>query len=172
MELIFWSYANLAMAQDGVERHIDKYDRLSFMIRARLYKGLTSGKMQIHSLFDDEKYKIANGAKCVYCGSMDNLSVDHIIPRKAGGSDSSDNLVCCCKACNSSKGDRNMMNWFTAKELFPPLLVLRRYLKLEFQYFDEKNLLGEEISSFDWSATPYSAKDIPVDYPHPSFLKL
>lgn len=61
-ELIFWSYANLEMAEDGVKRGIARYDRLSFMIRSRLYKGLTSGLMKIHSLFDDERYKILNGA--------------------------------------------------------------------------------------------------------------
>ena len=45
---------------------------------------------------------------CVYCGFdgrlFDNwmqLSIDHVIPRKDGGSDDEANLVTACRACNS-----------------------------------------------------------------------
>ena len=70
-ELIYWSYANLAMAHDGIVRGLPTYDKTSFIIRMRLYKGLLSGKMQISSLFKDERWKMENGARCVYCGSTD-----------------------------------------------------------------------------------------------------
>ena len=95
-ELIYWSYANLAMAHSAVERGVDTYDRTSFMIRSRLYKGLTNGTMQIRSFFDDERYKLENGTHCVYCGSQTNISVDHVFAKAHEGVDSSDNLVCCC----------------------------------------------------------------------------
>lgn len=171
-DLLFWSYANLAMAQDGVSRGIDRYDRTSFMIRSRLFKGLSSGTMQIHSLFDDEKFKIVNGARCVYCGRTDSLSVDHIIPRHSGGSDSSDNLVCCCKTCNSSKGDRNMMEWYRSKDEFPPLMFLRRYLKLVYQLCLEKDILDEPCDNLDSLSLPFRRADVPTDFPGPGMLKL
>lgn len=45
---------------------------------------------------------------CRYCGfdgsSFDNwlqMSVDHVKPVSQGGGDGKDNLVACCKACNS-----------------------------------------------------------------------
>lgn len=171
-ELVYWSYANLAMAQDAVERGIEKYDRLSFMIRSRLHKGLSSGSMQIHSLFDDEKFKVINGARCVYCGCDNNLSIDHLFPRISGGSDSSDNLVCCCKTCNSSKGGRNMVEWFASNESFPPLMILRRYLKLVYQFCLEKDILGEDSSAIDSSGLPFRSCDIPVNYPAPKSLRL
>lgn len=171
-ELIFWSYANLAMAEDGVKRGIARYDRLSFMIRSRLYKGLTSGSMKIHSLFDDERYKILNGARCVYCGSEGNLSVDHMIPRASGGSDSSDNLMCCCKKCNSSKGDRNLIEWYEVTGRFVPLRLLRRYMKLVFMFCQDNGLLDEDVGSLDGRALPFSVKTIPVDFPNPDQLEL
>lgn len=45
--------------------------------------------------------------KCAYCGRSDlPLTIDHILPRARGGSDSWENLVCACTICNNKKGDR------------------------------------------------------------------
>ena len=98
-ELIYWSYANLAMAHDGIAKRLPTYDKTSFIIRMKMYKGLLSGKMQISSMFKDERWKMENGARCVYCGSTENLSVDHLFPRIKGGADIVENLVCSCKSC-------------------------------------------------------------------------
>lgn len=42
---------------------------------------------------------------CQYCGAPAE-HVDHIIPRRRGGSDDEDNLVAACARCNLSKGAR------------------------------------------------------------------
>ncbi len=47
-----------------------------------------------------------DGNKCVYCGSAENLCIDHILPIAQGGTDHVDNLACSCKACNSGKAGR------------------------------------------------------------------
>jgi len=48
-----------------------------------------------------------DGFNCVYCGSHHSpLTVDHIIPRSRGGSDSWENLACACVKCNNRKGSR------------------------------------------------------------------
>lgn len=44
---------------------------------------------------------------CVYCNSTDNLSLDHIIPRIKGGSNSERNLITACVSCNSERQDRD-----------------------------------------------------------------
>lgn len=44
--------------------------------------------------------------RCHYCGSHERLTVDHKNPMSLGGSDDDDNLVACCKSCNSSKGTK------------------------------------------------------------------
>lgn len=45
--------------------------------------------------------------KCSYCGRGDlPLTIDHVVPRAKGGSDSWENLVCACTLCNNKKGDR------------------------------------------------------------------
>jgi len=39
---------------------------------------------------------------CQYCGSVAD-TVDHVLPRKLGGSDEATNLVACCRSCNIEK---------------------------------------------------------------------
>lgn len=46
-----------------------------------------------------------DGNACVYCGSSDDLTLDHDIPQSMGGSDEVDNLVTACRPCNASKRD-------------------------------------------------------------------
>jgi 5-methylcytosine-specific restriction endonuclease McrA len=46
---------------------------------------------------------------CQYCGMpfpLQELNLDHVIPRRYGGSSSWDNVVCCCVSCNRQKGGR------------------------------------------------------------------
>lgn len=155
-----------------VKRGVDKYDKTSFMIRSRLYKGLKNGNMHVRSFFDDERYKLKNGACCVYCGSLTNISVDHMLSKAHGGSDCSDNLVCCCRHCNSSKCDSDLMEWYNARNDFPPLLVLRRYLKLVYQFCISENMMGCSIEMSDDSEWPFKLKNIPTDFPSPDRLKL
>ena len=51
-------------------------------------------------------YKEANG-KCALCGremTLDQVTLDHIIPLAKNGPDRVDNLQICCKGCNLLKG--------------------------------------------------------------------
>lgn len=43
---------------------------------------------------------------CLYCGSREKLTIDHVIPRSRGGDDSWENLVSACTSCNHRKGNR------------------------------------------------------------------
>lgn len=52
-----------------------------------------------------------DGFKCVYCGSQENLTLDHKIPQSRGGSHDPENLATCCSTCNSSKGAKTPQEW-------------------------------------------------------------
>ncbi|OKI16598.1 hypothetical protein A6A07_11360 [Streptomyces sp. CB03911] len=47
-----------------------------------------------------------DGHRCVSCGAVDDLTLDHIYPWSLGGSDTVDNLRVLCRPCNSRKGDQ------------------------------------------------------------------
>ena len=54
---------------------------------------------------------------CQYCGSPDNLTFDHVLPRRLGGQSTWENIVAACSPCNLKKGGR------TPKQAGMPLLV-------------------------------------------------
>lgn len=48
---------------------------------------------------------------CQYCGEVFNqqeLTIDHVIPRMAGGKTNFENTVTCCKPCNHYKGSKHI----------------------------------------------------------------
>ena len=47
-----------------------------------------------------------DGYRCRYCGSTNDLTLDHIVPVSRRGDNSSSNLQTLCRSCNSRKGAR------------------------------------------------------------------
>lgn len=41
---------------------------------------------------------------CAYCGSTNNLTMDHKIPLALGGPDCKENIIRACRPCNRAKG--------------------------------------------------------------------
>lgn len=66
-----------------------------------------------------------DGWVCSTCGKAlegDDATVDHVIPKAAGGTDDTSNLVSMCRTCNASKGDRPApvlvrVNWTNSRWL-------------------------------------------------------
>lgn len=52
----------------------------------------------------DKKF-IQSIEMCMYCGSYDNLHIDHIVPPKIGGDSRRSNLTRACNKCNARKSD-------------------------------------------------------------------
>ncbi len=169
-ELLHWSYANLAMAHSAITSKAEGYGRTHFMIRARLYKGLNAGTMNIGPLADDDRLKMILPQACCYCSSREHLSVDHLIPTKKGGKNAGDNLVWACRACNSSKCATDALDWLAQRNQFPPLLLLRRYLKLAIELCREHDLMETPLG--EAPELPFSLLAVPLSYPKPGQLTL
>ena len=58
--------------------------------------------------YNSQAIKIREQRVCFYCGKLiknkKDLTLDHILPVIQGGTNSPDNLVCCCSRCNEIKG--------------------------------------------------------------------
>lgn len=58
-------------------------------------------RLSRHSVLARDNYT------CQYCGCRGrDLTIDHVVPRWAGGPHTWDNLVACCRRCNLKKGDK------------------------------------------------------------------
>jgi 5-methylcytosine-specific restriction endonuclease McrA len=64
------------------------------------------------------KRKRAKGI-CFYCKRKfpaRELTMDHIVPVSKGGKSTKNNVVPCCKTCNSEKKSRLLMDWQPAAD--------------------------------------------------------
>lgn len=50
---------------------------------------------------------------CNNCGQTGNIHMDHVIPISRGGTHGEGNLQPLCQRCNTSKGNKFMMEWIT-----------------------------------------------------------
>lgn len=48
---------------------------------------------------------------CNYCGTTEDIQVDHVVPLSKGGRNSIGNLAPCCASCNRSKRDMFVTQW-------------------------------------------------------------
>ena len=77
---------------------------------------LNSRKYRAHK----ERVFARDGRICRYCGSDDNLQVDHIISRKNGGTHDLENLQVLCRNCNLRKSSKDEGS-FLAQAATPPV---------------------------------------------------
>jgi len=94
------------------------------------FKKLREGEITISDTIREWEKEQRLPKECVFCGALDNLSTDHLIPKNRGGDDSADNLVIACKSCNSSRGDKGIFEWLGLKKKDNlHRLVAGKYLK-------------------------------------------
>ena len=70
-----------------------------------------------------------DGHVCCYCGrdeqtiiaecdrNWDMLSLDHIKAHVDGGNNEANNLITCCRSCNSSRGSKSVLEFAAYKEM-------------------------------------------------------
>lgn len=160
-QILFWAYANLAAYQVALEQKPPQYCKAAYMVRSKLYKGLCSGKTRMSSMYQNERVKLSNVERCAYCSAENMpLTLDHLFPKSKGGSDSGDNLVYCCKSCNSSKGNKDYFSWIKETGRVLSCNAAERYLKNAYAHCSEKDILSLSPERLN-EKLPFSLKDIP-----------
>jgi len=79
--------------------------------RKALKLGATVGQVDEQRVFE------ACGNRCVYCGSTEKLTLDHVIALSKGGAHAESNLVAACLSCNCSKGARPVAEWLATRPM-------------------------------------------------------
>jgi len=71
-------------------------------LRHHVKRPLPELKLSRRSVFARDNFT------CQYCGSQGkDLTIDHVVPKRYGGGMHWDNLVACCRRCNTKKGDKS-----------------------------------------------------------------
>ena len=83
-------------------RTISRDYKFPSIIRLHRYVSIPYKRVNLsrHNIFKRDQLK------CVYCGSTDHLTIDHVVPKSMGGRDTWDNLVTACQRCNAEKGSK------------------------------------------------------------------
>ncbi|NJN27463.1 MAG: HNH endonuclease [Cyclobacteriaceae bacterium] len=103
--LVYLNKAELIKSNSGLAFHtIDKSYDMPAVIKINRYvnvpfKGVVLSRENVFK---------RDGFTCQYCGTNQDLTLDHLIPKAKGGETKWNNLVTACKKCNSRKGDFNL----------------------------------------------------------------
>jgi hypothetical protein len=57
-----------------------------------------------------------------------------------------------------------------SKNQFPPLMILRRYLKLIIKFCDKENLMDVAIEELHNQNYPFKIELVPINFPKPNLL--
>ena len=115
----------------SIIRRIHLVGKENFGFIMNRYRKLRSGEIEWSSSIREWLREKESPDRCIYCGSMERLTVDHMIPTSRGGPDHPDNAVMVCSHCNSSKGDRRLYEFYglgSRNEV--PRIAEGKYLKL------------------------------------------
>jgi len=101
--LVFLGKAQVVEAADRVVRSVSTSFPLPSVVRLDLYVRVPPR----HLLLSKRNILKRDQHRCQYCGTTEGpMTVDHVIPRTQRGTDTWENLVCACVACNNKKGHR------------------------------------------------------------------
>lgn len=65
-----------------------------------------------------EEIKLKFNNRCAYCGQETVLAQDHFIPLSKGGEYTKNNIIPCCKSCNSKKHNSKFEEWYCKQEFY------------------------------------------------------
>lgn len=99
INFVSWKRAVILLLKNKAKLLSNRVIRLVSYIKLPLSK-ITAAKPTRSLIF-----KRDDGC-CSYCGSIKQLTIDHIIPSSRGGLDTWENMTCCCYKCNIKKGNK------------------------------------------------------------------
>jgi 5-methylcytosine-specific restriction endonuclease McrA len=101
IKAVFMERVNIVSEYDRTVRSPSFEMRLPSVVSLKSYV-----KPSRHPAFTRFNVFLRDRFTCQYCGSRDDLTFDHLIPRSKGGTTTWENVVAACSSCNLLKSDR------------------------------------------------------------------
>lgn len=161
---LLWCYATWQTLYTLVNMGETQLGKKFYMFRTIFFNKFKTGKQRISDLYNQNKIKLKAGDYCFYCGaeiSKENLTADHVFPRIKGGTNDMDNIIFVCKSCNSSKGKKDLLEWFMLnREQFPSPFILGHYLRQIYLYAIEHGLMEQKYEDVCLLDLPFNPRSI------------
>jgi len=157
-DLIYWQYAKLIAKSAGFYDG----DKKQFGFVMDRFKKLKNDEINWSGILREDEKMTDLGKRCMYCGSEDEICVDHIIPQKINPPGKCKhlfeihNIVFACKKCNSSKGDKDLYEWYgIERRNVIPRIAEGKYLKLVYICHECRGTLDMEDLNKDRQTNVY-----------------
>lgn len=105
-----YRHSNKALISEISKRYRDK-NKLKYAMFAQKRRSRGRKLLNLFSPGQWRECKDYFGGVCAYCGSNKQLTQDHFIALGQGGEYTRNNIIPCCKSCNSSKSTKNFFEW-------------------------------------------------------------
>lgn len=164
---LHYAYANLEMTRWAMREGAKAYVNKHYRYRMRVYVAYRAGTRSPASLVRDDVEKLRRGDVCAYCGLAGRTASDHILPKSRGGPDSGDNIVRSCRSCNSRKGSKDLFEFYNSRQsgTFPPLFLVRTYLKLAISWAESSGIMSARLAETDLRRLPFRPDLLPGKFP-------
>ena len=147
-ELILWGYARL-MSEAALG------DRKNWLFTLNSFEQLSFNGKKWSGILQ-ENIKMAPD-KCAYCGSKEGLLIAYIVPKKMCPFAETHNIISACKKCASSKGSKNLIEWWGIERIDElPLPVMAKYLKILYMCHECNGTLD------DYAVNDHGKVDVPA----------
>jgi 5-methylcytosine-specific restriction endonuclease McrA len=100
IKAVFLDRVNIVSNYDKTVRSPSFEMRLPSVVSLRRYV-----RPSRHPAFTRFNVFLRDCFRCQYCGSREDLTFDHLVPRSKGGTTTWKNVVAACSSCNLRKGD-------------------------------------------------------------------
>jgi len=93
--------------------------------------------------FSKRNVMVRDGFSCLYCGSTESLTIDHVLPVSRGGKSNFENCVAACKDCNAKKENRtpSEAKMYLRKQPYAP--TISEFIRMRMDKFGIIELLKE-----------------------------
>lgn len=151
-DLIYWQYSKIISHSAG-------FGKNNWRFIMDKFKKLQQGEIFWNEIREYIKEREKTN-ECIFCGSKENLTLEHLFPRSLGGPDNEKNIVWVCKKCNSSKGNNRLYEWWTKRKGLKgakyevPRIAEGKYLKLLYETFKERGMLDTNINELKNTICP------------------